>query len=94
MILAEPVFTAVTRPFSLTLATALLALFQVSSEVVPFGSVAFSWMLSPGARVTAVGLTVTLPGALFTVTVQLAFLPLAVATVILAVPAPSAVTRP
>ena len=95
MILAVPAFTAVIMPSSFTLTTEALLLFQVRSEVAPFGSsVVRSRKVSPTPRISSCAFSVTLSGAFLTVSVQVAFFLLAVVTVILAVPAPTAVTRP
>ena len=78
MITAVPSFLAVTSPLvALTVATPveLLVNFMLY-DAVPLGNVGFRSKVSPTPRVTAVLLSVTFVGAFFTVTVQVAFLPL------------------
>ena len=94
MIVAVPVFFAVTLPFDIV-ATLLFDVVHVSVLLaVLLGRVAFKIKDSPTPRVNAVLFRVTFDGAALTVILQVAVFPLKVLTVIVAVPVFFAVTLP
>ena len=75
MTVAVPALTAVTVPSAATSAMDSSEVVQVIAEAVPEGSVAFTRVSCSSPRVTDL-VTLTLDGAFFTVTLQVAFLPL------------------
>ena len=90
-----PTPTAFTTPFAFTVATFSLLLFHVNTASASFGdSVAFSASVSPMYSFAALWLSVTAFGGCCTVTLQVAFRPLSVFTVMTAVPLPTPVTLP
>ena len=95
VIFALPGLMALTTPFLDTVATFLLLLVQVRAVLALVGvSVAFSVSFLPTFKVAFFLLRVTFVGAAGTVILQVAFLPLAVVTVMMAVPFFSALTTP
>ena len=97
VILAEPSPTAVTTPLLLTVATEVLEDSQVSLALALEGvSVVFSVSLLPMTRLASEGFKEIFSGfqGSVTFTLQEAFLPFWVLTVILAEPSPTAVTTP
>jgi hypothetical protein len=99
VIVADPAPAAVTNPVALTVATEPLLLDQVTGRPVstlPFASLgaAVSCTVCPTLKLAVVGLTVTdATGILETVTLAVPLFPSLVA-VMVAVPAPAAVTNP
>ena len=97
---AVPAATAVTFPFSSTVATPVLLLLQVTVLLVASSGVTVALRVSllPTAKKRSVLfrlIPVTVTGAAVTVTVQLAvLLPFTVVTVMVAVPTDSGVTTP
>ena len=108
VILAVPVPVAVTRPVSLTVATALSSLSQVTALLVPAGNaVTLNCCVPPVVSVTLFGKInkdsnlggsggsgVTVPDVTVTVMLALILPSTVLVAVILAVPAPIAVTKP
>ena len=94
MTVAVPACFAVRTPSADTSTTLLSLLLQVKAEDVPEGVQADSGALSPTRIESWLLDSVTLDGALTTLTLTFAFRPLWVATVIVAVPAFFAVTTP
>src|SRR5438477_8183735 len=99
VMVAEPAVTPLTSPLPFTVATAVLLLDQVTTRPdngLPFASlgVAVSCTVNPTATLAGDGVTVTeATGASVTVTSDVPLCPSLVA-VIVAVPAPTPVTRP
>ena len=97
VMLAEPTATPVTTPLLLTLATLSLLLFHVTFLLVAVEGeiVGESCTVFPIETVVLLGrLTLETEMVLLTVTVQEALAPLLVVAVMVAVPAPTAVTLP
>ena len=87
VMVAEPAATALTTPALVTVATLVLLEVQVSVEEAPAGrTFGFSVNVAPVSSTALVGLNETDVTAVVTVTLQVADLPLAVLTVMTAVP--------
>ena len=98
VILALPFLTAFTTPLPFTVAYLFLLVDQVTSGLLPWGTLAMRGKVSPTPSLMEVLLRVTLLGAVQTVTTQLfstgEVMPLYVVAVMIAVPSALPVTRP